>query len=93
MNGQSCTAGTDCYSGICADGVCCGAACTGTCYSCNLSGSAGTCTTVTPGQPDDSCLSTQVCTTTQICKLANGQTCSNASQCYSGNCLGGTCQP
>ncbi|HQP34812.1 MAG TPA: MYXO-CTERM sorting domain-containing protein [Polyangiaceae bacterium] len=42
--GQSCTAGSQCASGFCADSVCCNAACDGACDTCNL---AGECVNVT----------------------------------------------
>ena len=44
--GGACSSGSQCRSGICADGVCCNSACGGTCQSCDLAGSAGTCTLV-----------------------------------------------
>jgi len=49
-NGSSCSADSDCMSGVCADGFCCDRACDGQCESCALSGKEGTCSFVT-GQP------------------------------------------
>ncbi|MFQ6083849.1 MAG: hypothetical protein ACE5WD_10910, partial [Candidatus Aminicenantia bacterium] len=48
-NGQTCSVGTECCSGNCVDGVCCDSACGGSCQSCNLAGSVGTCTTRAAG--------------------------------------------
>ena len=44
--GDACAGGTgaDCVTAICKDGFCCGSACGGTCESCGISGSEGTCT-------------------------------------------------
>ena len=48
-------AATECASGLCQQGVCCSSSCTGTCRSCALAGTAGTCTLVAgrrrPAQP------------------------------------------
>src|SRR6266545_2284862 len=44
--GGTCGDNAECNSGFCAQGVCCGTACTGSCKSCALSGSAGSCTNV-----------------------------------------------
>ena len=48
--GATCGNDVECNSSFCAQGVCCATACTGTCKSCALSGSAGTCTNVPAGQ-------------------------------------------
>jgi hypothetical protein len=54
--GQACAAGSQCTSGLCVDDVCCNSTCTGTCQSCDLAGSAGTCTQVPDGSdPDAEC--------------------------------------
>ena len=63
--------GRRCMSGNCVDGVCCAqtaAECAGTCRSCNVAGSAGTCTNVPAGLPDDTCPSDQACDAAQQCK-------------------------
>ncbi len=48
--GTACAHDSDCSSsgdpGHCADGVCCDTSCTGTCESCNLTASQGTCTAI-----------------------------------------------
>ncbi len=54
--GGNCSAASWCASGHCVDGVCCDNACTGTCKSCDLAGSVGTCKLVPSGQdPDSEC--------------------------------------
>jgi len=51
-NGAICGDGVECQSGICAQGTCCKTACTGSCLSCGLLGSAGTCASVPMGGSD-----------------------------------------
>ncbi len=53
--GAACSAAEECASGYCADGVCCGEACDGACVSCALAGRAGSCELVDAGTPDASC--------------------------------------
>lgn len=55
--GEACTLTSECASGLtCVDGVCCTSTCSGTCQSCAVSGSAGTCVPVPTGQdPDGEC--------------------------------------
>ncbi len=60
-NGASCTAPDQCSSGFCSDDTCCTSSCTGTCTACDLSGSAGTCTTVPSGQDPDAECGAQSC--------------------------------
>jgi Cellulose binding domain len=48
--GAPCAIADDCNSGFCQQGVCCASVCNGTCRSCALPGSAGTCTAVPRGQ-------------------------------------------
>jgi hypothetical protein len=48
--GGACTAAAECNSGFCEQGACCTTACPGTCKSCALAGTAGTCSTVPAGQ-------------------------------------------
>ncbi|PIE17571.1 MAG: hypothetical protein CSA65_08475 [Proteobacteria bacterium] len=43
QDGESCQADSQCKSTFCVDGVCCDKACSGTCQSCVVSGSEGTC--------------------------------------------------
>ena len=99
-NGQACTLGSLCGSGHCADGVCCTAPCSGTCQSCKLPGKLGACGLVPAGDPDSSasfpCVGSKLCDGAGICKskgtlAANGQSCTQASQCFSGSCVDGYC--
>ncbi|MFO0619259.1 MAG: hypothetical protein U0414_42115 [Polyangiaceae bacterium] len=92
-NGASCTAGTECQSGICPaqDGVCCATSCTGTCQSCdgaNTGSASGTCAPIASGKdPSNECAGSATCNGMGGCTLApNGATCNNGSQCQSGNC-------
>src|SRR5204862_8023721 len=64
--GAGCAAGTECASGFCTDGVCCNVACGGSCVSCALAATAGTCTPIPAGMtdPDGSCGA--VCTTNML---------------------------
>ena len=93
--GMSCANVSDCKTLACADNVCCSANCAATCFSCNVTGSAGVCMPIPKGKPDvnatTTCSGTKVCDGNGICKLANGQACANSSVCGSGNCLAGMC--
>jgi hypothetical protein len=55
--GGPCARPADCQDGLsCADNVCCTTSCTGSCASCNLPGSAGTCTMIPSGaDPSGEC--------------------------------------
>lgn len=50
--GQPCESSVECGTGFCADGFCCDEACTGSCRSCGLSTSRGTCKVVAAGAKD-----------------------------------------
>ena len=55
-SGTTCSADTECASGICVAGICCDKACAGTCESCSLASSLGTCMPVPDGQdPKNEC--------------------------------------
>jgi hypothetical protein len=92
-NGNACVSEEDCAD-QCVDGVCCNSNCDGVCRSCALPGSVGMCTVV-PALQDDlpGCTGTMTCTGNgnNACKLKNGQSCTLASQCASGNCVAFTC--
>ena len=55
--GSTCSRGADCQTGLtCVDHVCCTSACNGSCESCALPGTEGTCTAVPTGaDPDNEC--------------------------------------
>lgn len=88
-NGAACAAGADCKSGFCADAVCCDVSCTGTCKSCNINGSAGTCSNIPVDGTDSApaCNGNNVCDGAGGCKLKTGQACNNNADCASGQCV------
>jgi hypothetical protein len=92
--GAACGGGPECNSGFCEQGVCCGAACTGTCRSCNVPGSVGTCTNVPDGsdplgqcadQGATTCGSDGACDGKAACRLY-----ASGTQCIPPACTGGT---
>ena len=71
-NGQACPNGnSDCGSGFCVEGVCCNSTCLGTCQSCTVAGSEGTCVNSSPGQQDPNattpCTGSNYCDGTGVC--------------------------
>lgn len=82
--GLDCANPGDCASGLCFDGVCCQSECSGTCESCNLPGSAGTCQPHPAGSdPDSECLDSQQtstgscagrCDGNRACKMPSAET-------------------
>ncbi len=74
--GATCTAATDCASGFCQQGVCCATSCTGTCQSCALAASAGTCTNVPAGQDP-----LAQCTDAGAASCATDGSCDGAGKC------------
>jgi hypothetical protein len=74
--GASCTMALQCGSGQCVDGFCCDTACIQSCYACNVSGKAGTCTPVPDGlDPQGECTAEAPAT----CGRAGG--CSGKGSC------------
>jgi hypothetical protein len=69
VNGATCQEASDCASGFCVDGVCCNVACSGSCVSCNQTGSVGRCTYVAAGLPDPTCQASDpaTCGRTGLC--------------------------
>ncbi|MBK9259815.1 MAG: hypothetical protein IPM54_08255, partial [Polyangiaceae bacterium] len=94
-NGQSCTGGNSCLSGLCADGVCCNSACNTACKACNLTGSVGTCGNIASGQQDNNptniCTGMNQCDGNGVCKKVPGASCSAGSECFSTFCVDGVC--
>jgi hypothetical protein len=94
-NGTMCKADADCTSLHCVDGVCCNEACDGTCYSCNLPGSAGTCKPIDGAEDfvaaDAICGGKWICTApagaTPACKIRDGGPCTTNADCANGSCL------
>ena len=95
--GSACAANTDCNSNFCAQGYCCNTACGGTCQSCALTNSIGTCTNVPSGQDplaqctdagSTSCGNNGFCNGAGACqKYAAG------TQCAAATCTGSTYAP
>jgi hypothetical protein len=93
-NGQSCSLGTECLTGHCADGVCCESDCQMACHSCALADSPGLCRAVTGGSPDprgmcddkgaSSCKSTGLCGVDGACAMYAAGT-----PCGLGSCMDG----
>jgi hypothetical protein len=92
--GASCAAATDCNSGFCAQGICCASACTGTCMSCAIAGSVGTCANVPAGQdPLAQCApsTTSACGTDGLCDGAGAcRLAVSGTVCGTDACTGGT---
>ncbi len=92
--GTLCGGANECASGFCQQGVCCGSACLGTCKSCALPGATlGTCSNVSPGQPDNRCptTATSTCGTDGTCDGIGGcHLYSATTQCAAGICPSGT---
>lgn len=89
------TNGANCPGGAtqCVDFVCCDTVCDTNCYSCNLPGKVGTCTSVPNGMTDTN--ASMTCSVGQTCqggsctmKKANGQMCNVNSDCASAECVG-----
>ncbi|MDB4980834.1 MAG: uncharacterized protein JWM82_1586 [Myxococcales bacterium] len=94
-NGLTCSDMSQCGSKNCVDGVCCDSACGDTCYACNLPGTVGTCSGLTPGSTDGvACKAPQYCSLGHACtigKKANGTTCVGDTECGSNLCVDGVC--
>ncbi len=90
-NGQACASPSECLSGNCVDGRCCNTACAALCTACNLAGSVGSCSAIGAGlDPANECLA-GACDGAGACKRDNGQLCTLALECLSGNCVDGRC--
>jgi Cellulose binding domain len=74
--GHACTAGTACASGLCQQGVCCSSSCSGTCASCALTGTLGTCTNIAAGTDPLS-----ACTDAGIGTCGTDGTCDGSGKC------------
>ena len=97
--GASCTMANECNSNFCAQGVCCNQACTGTCKSCNITGSVGTCSNIANGTaptPANQCPAT-ASTTCGLDGMCNGAGACRfwaaSTQCAAGTCVGSTLTP
>jgi hypothetical protein len=92
-DGQSCAFSFECVHSHCVDGFCCNTACNGLCQACNVTGLAGTCSSVPNGQdPSNECVGTTTCDGAGACTaFPNGTTCSQNAECQSGSCIDGVC--
>lgn len=92
-NGQACSSASECNSNFCEQGICCGSACSGTCQSCALPASAGTCTPVPAGQDPLSQCDDQTAATCGTNGACNGmgacQLYGNATECQAATCTAG----
>ena len=93
-NGRSCASGTECKSNFCSQGVCCATNCNGTCKSCSLSATAGTCSNVPVGtsDPQGTCKDQGVatCGTNGVCDGAGAcQRYAAGAICVSSSCATG----
>jgi len=79
-----------CTGGFCNGGTCCDSPCTGTCESCTVVGSEGTCTSVVgPPKTGGACAPYANCTSTGC-----ATTCTANTDCLAGNyCDAGKCAP
>jgi hypothetical protein len=95
-NGQPCSSGSGCSSGICADGVCCNSACTGVCEACNTE-IPGTCAPIPAGvDPADECAQDAVATCQRDGACNGARACRlyvTGSVCASATCSSGTESP
>lgn len=94
-NGDTCTANSECMSGVCADGVCCDTVCDGVCMACSGakkgSGADGVCGSIAyDTDPDEECWG-GACDGKNVCKEYNGVSCTFAAQCLSKYCVDGYC--
>ena len=92
--GSLCSSGNQCSTNFCVDGFCSDSLCNNVCQSTSTSikgsGANGVCGNIILGGTDNSpfCGGNNYCNGFGQCLLASGQSCSNSSQCASGNCLG-----
>ncbi|HEX4406686.1 MAG TPA: malectin domain-containing carbohydrate-binding protein, partial [Polyangia bacterium] len=89
-DGATCAMGTECVHGNCNQATCCATACTGTCQSCALAGSLGTCKVVPAGTDP-----LNQCTDAGSASCANDGTCDGSGACrnYGAGtvCVGAMC--
>ena len=94
-NGQLCTSGAQCGSGLCVDSYCCDTTCMDTCKACNVKASLGQCAFVLAGKQDGNatikCVGKTACNGKGACWKSNGQICGSFLDCGSGYCVDGYC--
>jgi hypothetical protein len=90
--GASCTAGSGCTSGTCAQGICCATSCLGTCQSCAVPGHLGACS-LDPscGSLDAGVADAAADGSASPTIIGDFKSCARASDCASGHCVDGVC--
>jgi len=91
-NGQGCAQTEDCRSGVCVSGICCDRACSGSCETCNRTGSVGQCSPVTDGA---SCADADPCNGGETCQAGTCQggaplSCDDGNACTEDRCVSGS---
>ncbi len=90
--GQPCVGSAACLSGFCTDGVCCDKNSCGTCQSCGLPGSSGSCAPRPRlAQENNACTGPSACDGFGACKKVQGIACAAEGECMSGFCTDGVC--
>ncbi|MBW2524891.1 MAG: hypothetical protein JRI23_11975 [Deltaproteobacteria bacterium] len=88
--GSPCANDAECSSGHCVDDVCCDTACDQTCEACTAAltgGTDGTCANALVGtDPHGDCAPNQSCSALGVCRLSNGEACTNDNQCATDFC-------
>jgi hypothetical protein len=89
-NGSPCSKDDRCASGFCVDGVCCDSRCEGTCRSCALPTSPGTCATAPSGQDPRASCAAAVAACSGTCDGSGGCAYPDATQeCAPPSCAAG----
>ena len=85
--GASCTQGSQCATGFCADSVCCDGSCTGGCESCNQGGLLGTCVPHSSDtDPENICGAGVQCSGEGVCEAPDTSPCNGDNDCAMGFC-------
>ena len=87
-NGTACTLDRECSSDQCIDGFCCDTLCDGTCESCGLTGTEGTCTPYAQGNDPENECAPDTCSGSSSCQCNDGVVNGNETGT---DCGGGTC--
>lgn len=79
--GAPCASGAECASGLCVGGVCCNEHCAGSCESCSIAGSMGSCSLLPAGHPGEPSCAPYACNG-QVSGCASS--CATSSECQEG---------